>query len=214
MLPNKARALLRAAAVRNDIREDFFVDREIIRRQREASYTDMWQLARGNKWYHIEFDDLSIFQFQNAPSPSYHFIDCPIDIPTLHDFLVSRGLNYRDRYNAAVAEEYQDVIETAPLKAHVCPIRYDYDANGYEEGIHPAAHIHIGLDNEIRLRMRREMSPLSFIYFVLRQRYPDNWRKVLTSPMHEGISHQLREGLPLVGAAYCRKLDICELELS
>ena len=49
-----------------------------------------------------------------------------------------------------------------------------------KEGQHPAAHIHLGVDSPIRLSCKYKLKPMSFILFVLRQFYPDEWTRLLT----------------------------------
>lgn len=213
MVPANAASIFRYAKLRNEIRTDFVVDSEIIKKQREVSYTDMWLLAYSNKWHHIQFDDLSILQFQMAPNPSFHFIECPLDVPSMSDFLKQSGRDYRERYDSVVIGEYEDVLLTSDLKKHVTPMRYDYDPKGYNEGVHPVGHIHIGLDNEIRLRVGKEMNPLAFLLFVIRHRYPRNWEFLIKSSFHNRIEAFVRHSLVSIGPGYCKPLDKLEMEL-
>lgn len=214
MVPAQATAILRFAKLRNEISENFSINAEIIRRQRELPYAKMWQIAYSEGWHHIRFEDLSILQFQSNPSPSYHFIECPLAVPPLSEFVKERGFDYRDRYKSSVQEEYELVIDTASLRSHVTPIRYDYDVHGYREGVHPVGHLHIGLENEIRLRMDREMTPLAFLLFIIRQRYPVNWEHLINSPLGARLETFIRRSLVAIGPAYCKPLDQLEVKLS
>ena len=58
--------------------------------------------------------------------------------------------------------------------------KYDYSEDQYKDGQHPAAHIHLGVDSPIRLSCKYKLKPMSFILFVLRQFYPDEWTRLLT----------------------------------
>lgn len=205
---------MRFARLRNSVNEDFSVTPAIIRAQRELSYERMWRLAHDNSWFHIQFEDLSIIQFQNAPSPSYHFIECPLDVPPLSEFLNALQVEYRKRYHSDVAELYSEAIETANLRRHVTPIRYDRDFNGYRRGIHPAAHLHIGLENNVRLALPREMTPWSFLLFVIRQKYPQSWERLLNSGMAQHFENGVRQNLPLVPEDYWGGHDLSEIALT
>lgn len=205
---------MRTAGLRHKSNRDFIITNEIIRTQRELKYEQMWKLAHDNKWFHIQFEDLSIIQFQNSPSPSFHFIECPLDVPPLRDFIVGLGKDYRSRHNTDIKELYEEVIETSELREHLTPIRYDLDFGSYRPGVHPAAHLHIGLDNNIRLALPREMTPFSFLLFVLRQKYPSNWEKILQSNLCDSIAQSVRHSLPVIADKYWQNLDLCEISLS
>ncbi len=79
------------------------------------------------------------------------------------------------------------------------PIRYDLDNNSYKTGVHPAAHIHIGLDNHIRIGLERELTPLAFLLFVIRQMYPRNWENLLESSISKTLPKKLHVELPKIG---------------
>lgn len=214
MLPPKTVALMRAAGLRNQTNNDFVVTPAIISAQRQLPYVQMWRLAHDNKWFHIQFEDLSIVQFQNDPSPSYHLIECPLDVPPLGDFIESLDIDYRSRHRADVVELYDDAIDTASVRPHITPIRYDRDFRSYRGGVHPAAHLHIGLDNNVRLGLPREMNPWSFLLFVIRQKYPANWERLLDSELANTFPRAVRHALPPVPAEYWGNLDLCEIALS
>jgi hypothetical protein len=214
MLPAKTSELMRLARLRNTVNQDFSVTQEIIRAQRELSYERMWRLAHDKKWFHIQFEDLSIIQFQNYPSPSYHLIECPLDVPPLSEFLAGMNLDYRTRHNADITELYDEAIDTANLRKYVTPIRYDRDFGSYRQGIHPAAHIHIGLDNNVRLALSREMTPWSFLLFIIRQRYPENWERLLGGTFSKSLRNSVRDNLPLVPIKYWDGHDFSEIALS
>lgn len=214
MLPPKTLELMRVAGLRNIVSEDFSITPDIIRAQRELSYEKMWRLAHDKKWFHIQFEDLSIIQFQNNPSPSYHLIECPLDVPPIGDFLETMGFEYRSRNDAGFVELYSEAIDTANLKKYVTPIRYDRDFNSYRRGVHPAAHLHIGLDNNIRIALSREMTPWSFLLFVIRQKYPHNWQRLLDSKLSTHFPKAVRDSLPSVPNDYWNGHDFCEISLN
>jgi len=214
MLPPRTLELMRVAGLRNTVNNEFTVTPEIIRAQRELPYEEMWRLAHDKKWFHVQFEDLSIVQFQNTPAPSYHLIECPLDVPPLGDFLETMKIDYRDRHSADVVDLYNEAIDTASLRKYVTPIRYDRDFRSYRRGIHPAAHLHIGLDNNIRLALPREMTPWSFLLFIVRQKYPTHWERLLNSQLAKHFERNVRDSLPLVPGDYWAGHDLCEIALS
>lgn len=213
MIPPKTNALFRAAGLNFRMNADFSVTPAIIRIQRELSYEKMWKAAYDNSWFHIQFDDLSMIQFQQMPSPSYHFLECPLDAPSQRDLLTALGMEYRNRHDAGFLELYAEAVETAGSRRHVTPIRYDRDFGSYRSGVHPAAHLHIGLDNDVRLGLPREMTPFAFLLFVIRQKYPANWERVLDSNLAPALQHNVRNALIPLPEQYWQAADRCEMSL-
>ena len=157
----------------------FRLDNAAIRELRQCSYFDQWRLATENKWYHVRLEDHSLFLFDPDRGPSYSYLQCPLDVISYRDYLDSMDLEFTRTNRVRYQREYEEVMSTAVLRAHVTPIRYDMDASAYATCLHPAAHIHVGLENEIRLAVRREMRPVAFFLFVMRQMYPSSWRCLL-----------------------------------
>jgi hypothetical protein len=58
-------------------------------------------------------------------------------------------------------------------------IRYDYAPDDYNEGLHPASHLHIGFESEIRIGCKCIMLPQTFILKIVRQCYPNEWYALL-----------------------------------
>jgi hypothetical protein len=95
----------------------------------------------------------------------------------------------------------------------VTPIRYDYKATDYTEGLHPASHVHFGFANEIRIGTRRIMNPISFVLLLIRQRYPDHWKQVLAVKAHQVLCSNVRDTIDEVNEAYWKELDLLEVAL-
>lgn len=214
MLPELTSTILRYAKLRAACRAEFEPTGEVITTLRELPYVERWKATRARRWFHIAFEDNSFITFQAEPGPTYVYLDSPIAAPTLPEYLDQAGYTARDRHSPDVQEEYANVIETASLRPHITPLRYDYDERAYRAGIHPAAHLHIGLDNEIRIRLRREMSPTAFLLFVLRQRFPVNWELLLRSSLNARLTNLVRNALPTVSARFHGELDEGEVYLS
>ncbi len=190
------------------------ITQEIIGELRVLSYVDQWRRALYEEWFHVKLEDHSLLIFSDVPDrPSFSFLHCPIAVEPFRIYLNRRGVEFNARNRAIYAEEYEMEFETAELKRHVTPIRYDVDSNGYRTGVHPAAHIHIGLDNNVRIAVRREMTPLSFTLFVMRQMYPECWAKLLERREQFRLQGAIRDGLQLVQADYWKENDGLELHL-
>ena len=77
-------------------------------------------------------------------------------------------------------EEYERHLATLELNKAAVYIRYDEDPTLYRPMVHPYIHLHIGMNNNIRIPSSVEMTPLSFILFILQQVYYDVWVKEFT----------------------------------
>lgn len=146
---------------------------------RELSYLDQWKTSRSEEWFHIEMEDLSLFLFAEGGTSSYSYLQCPLDVPSYRNFLEQRGLEFSMQNKRENVNDYSMLLDTAGLRQHLTPMRYDLDPNGYKSGVHPLAHLHIGLDNNVRLGLRKKMTPLAFVLFVMRQAYPESWERLL-----------------------------------
>lgn len=208
------RAYVRLARLRCDFGDPHFrVTPDVIRELRPREYIDQWRLARENRWYHVRFPDQSLMLFGLYPSPSFSFLDRPIDAKSIEDFLESRGLSVSSRSVRACEEEYSDYLSTVPLRRHWTPIRYDYDTKSYRSGVHPAAHLHIGLENDIRIGLRRELSPLAFFLFVVRQMYPASWERLLLQSDSARLPKRVRAELEEIGSPFFCEKDLSEMYL-
>lgn len=132
---------------------------------------------------------------------------------TFPDYLAERGEENNPRIRREMAGSYQNVIDTAAERRHVTPIRYDYDPRGYQEGVHPVAHIHIGLGNEVRL-CSNKMSAASFVLFVMRQMYPKSWEQLLTRKGLNRFVNSIREPSTRLEERYFGAVDRIELHLT
>lgn len=77
-------------------------------------------------------------------------------------------------------EEYERHLATLELNKAAVYIRYDEDPTLYRPMVHPYIHLHIGMNNNIRIPSSVEMTPLTFILFILQQVYYDVWVKEFT----------------------------------
>lgn len=153
----------------------------------------------------------------------YSFMECPVKVMAYREFVGGQmGLTVMDEgFDEAVAEwgdvlrsDYEQYVTSLNLKSVVTPMRYDYNATQYKAGRHPASHVHLGFENQIRVGTQRVMKPLSFVLFVLRQRYPDEWMQFLQNHANMlPLCRNVREDLDPVDAAFSDALDQHELVL-
>lgn len=195
--------------------DHFVITPRIIGQLRELPYREQWKLALAEGWFHVRMEDHSLFIFNDSvDTASFSFLEAPLLMETWRDFLSARGVQYSKRAREEHAEEYQLVWETARLKEHITPIRYDLDQVGYRCGAHPVAHIHVGLANQIRIGLRRRMSLESFSLFVMRQMYPESWLRLVEQAGEPQVKRLVRGSLPLIDVPFWASKDEIELHLA
>lgn len=170
-----------------------------ISRIRQLTYVQQWITLRESNHYHIRLDDQSLILFQTtAGKESYSFLPCPLNIPAQSDFLSERYPDLRPSKALAYLDDYELAVLTADIKTHVTPIRLDTDQSAYRTTIHPATHLHFGIDNEIRIAIRRAWTPQAFLIFVIRQAYPRSWEILLERKEDLKIERWIRSDLPTI----------------
>lgn len=193
--------------------DHFVLTPEKIGELRVRTYFDQWKLASESGWYHIRMSDHSLFLFKEGLSPSYSFLHSPVEAPSFVEFLEMMGEEDTPSNRRQFREEFQLAIETSGPRKAVTPIRFDYDREGYRSGVHPVAHIHIGLDNNVRIATNR-MNPRSFVLFVMRQMYPAAWDRLLARNPGHAFFRCIREESTRIPPDYWREADRVELHLA
>ncbi|MFT4302240.1 MAG: DUF2290 domain-containing protein [Desulfovibrio sp.] len=141
---------------------------------RQFSYKQIWEyIYKSNAANFVLFDQslllLECPQFNGKYSLAYY--DNPYSFITEEEF--------RELFPEATNEQYRQYLkDEVELNKLVTPIRYDYDPTAYSNGIHPAAHLHIGHKNQIRIGCQHKITPLFFLSFIIRQCYPAKWREL------------------------------------
>ena len=195
--------------------DHFAVTPQIIGALRELEYLDQWRRAVDERWFHVRLEDHSLFLYSDVPgAATYSFLHSPILVETWREFLTARGFDYSRRNREEHAEAYQIALETAALRKHICPIRFDQDPVGYRAGIHPLAHVHVGLDNQVRLGVRRQLSVESFTLFVMRHMYPACWERLLDGMDNSNLERVVRASLQAVPDDCWTSRDQVELHLA
>lgn len=144
---------------------------------RKCNYHDLWKIYLTNNYYHFRLIDDSLIHF-NHNNFSFSFIDNPIDCISFNDFIIEHDLaNEEDQY--ILYPDYEQYLSECSSKEFPLPIRYDYDENSYNEGLHPVSHLHIGDGNNARIGLIHKLDPESFVYLIIRQVYPEYWKEIL-----------------------------------
>ena len=196
---------------------------------RGKTYREVYDLAFKELAFNFRLTDQSLLFFKKSGttihdgSLSFIYYEAPVAVMSYELFLSSEfGLDPTTvEFEKMLKEcgdewlpDYEQYVRASDLKQAVTPLRYDCKAEDYRAGIHPAAHMHFGVENNIRLGSRRVMGPLGFTLFILRQHYPSSWQEVLDWPNCEVLCRQFRTALDEVDAAYWRANDERELHLA
>lgn len=183
-------------------------------------YKDIWRTCLQNRYYHFQLFDNSLLYFEhiNSDEVSLSYYDFPYDAVNYIEFINSYGYLYAD-VGDELREDYDDYITTCAIKESVSSMRYDVSYEQYDEGKHPISHLHIGHNNTVRIRTEKLLGPLAFLYFVLRQNYPDYWKKFVKDKDCQVLMNAVRlklDGLNTRHQKYkaVSSLDMCELYLN
>ena len=183
---------------------------------RGVSYRDAWFKCYTSRYYDFILTDFSILQFrlsgQNPLAVSYSYLECPNRITPYTDFL--RSLDFDpETVGDALLPDYELEVPSFPIKAGVTPIRYDYDQERYQTGLHPVSHMHFGYESSIRVGTKRILKPLSFFLFILRQQYRHNWSNLWGLDNTEHLYRNVRESLDMIDQCYLKDQDYWEMML-
>jgi hypothetical protein len=153
----------------------------------------------------------------------FSYYDCPLPVVPYREFVGEQnGVSPFDPdFENVVATwgddlryDYEQYVMSADTKRTVTPIRYDYKAADYREGIHPASHLHFGFANQIRVGTRRIMNPISFALFVVRQCYPQAWAHLLNLDNGPLWCRNVRDEIDAIHADYWKGRDELEVSLT
>ncbi len=181
------------------------------------TYADIWKKCYLEKIFDFLLTDYSVIQLRcinfKPLEVSYSFIECPyIPIFPLEEFIDQQMITDEESSEYDVIRDYE--LFLPELKESVTPIRYDYAPLLYNEGHHPASHIHFGYKNEIRVGTKNILKPLSFVLFIIRQHYPEKWRKFTLQNDAEQLCRNISQNLDLVDDEYWGLIDKWEMILS
>ncbi len=102
----------------------------------------------------------------------------PNIIKTYEEFLFHQELTYKDAGDLFM-DDYQQFLAEQSQYDVITPVRYDYNESLYSPLYHPASHLHIGLNNQIRISCDKILTPLSFSGLIISFFYQDTWKRML-----------------------------------
>jgi hypothetical protein len=185
---------------------------------RELSYSEIWYQCFDNQLYDFRLTDDSLIQFRiNDFKPldaSYLYLECPFfKMLSYEEFAGSYEIGADEEAEYDLIRKY-DLYASSPLEKKAwTPIRYDYNPKLYTEGRHPASHIHFGHKSEIRVGTQKILMPLSFLFFVIRQCYPDAWGKFTGKANAQTLCRNVRDLPQDVADDYWNEKDQWEMIL-
>jgi len=186
---------------------------------RGLQHRDIWSTCLSSGFYDFRLSDSSLLQFRipvdRAPEATYSFYEVPfakefLDRERFDEEVSEDGA---DRDEATLQQLYDLYIDALPIKHQAISIRYDWSPNAYSPGSHPASHVHIGVDNSIRIGTKRVLYPISFTLLVLRQCYPAHWQRFVELEDSTILCRNIRDGLQSVDAMFFRPVDRHEMIL-
>ncbi len=185
---------------------------------RGKNHLEIWKFYFSNQLYDFKLSDDSLIQFRvdnfRPLDISYLYLECPFDnFVSFDEFIESEEASEEGKDIIALQQEHNYYLDSLEIKDAVTPIRYDYSPNLYKAGRHPASHIHFGHSNEIRLGTKKILRPLSFLFFVIRQCYPDIWVQFTQNDKAEHLCRNIREHLDDISEECWNRLDDWEMVL-
>jgi hypothetical protein len=176
-------------------------------------YKDYWEFCFRNSAYNFQLKDNCLIQFSfKGTNVSYSYLGCPYNCLSYEDFVIDQEFDY-DEVGDGLNDEYMLYISQCDVVESPNMIRYDLDSSSYIEGRHPAAHLHVGLNNHIRICIIKKLDLVAFVFFVLRQNYPDIWHNFIRDATNHPIVSKHKVGLTVVERKYFNQMDEWEFYL-
>ena len=170
------------------------------------SYTEKYKFYYKNKNFSFILKDLSIIGFEDGDTGFFYFQSPYSNSVNLYNEYCKNQCFYQ------ISDLLTDELEE---REHPFYARYDYSEGQYAEGSHPVAHMHLGVDTEIRIASERKLKPMSFVLFILRQFYPNEWIVFLTLASlrshRETALKSVRQNLVKVDSSYRKTGDFFEM---
>ena len=217
-------SLLQAMGILKDKKnKDSKFSSEFISISKENDYPKAYDSAIRNLDYDILLTDDSFFQFEDRKERfegkqisilRFAFFENPYDTQSYEDYLADNDIDSNEAGDI-FREEYEQTMAEASLKLEFFPVRYDCSSSTYRSGIHPYSHFHFGFRESISIPLDKVISPLAFIFFILKTRYYHRWK--LEMEKGHTFSEKYRsekKSLEKVGVSFFSDLDNLDLFLT
>lgn len=147
-------------------------------------HIEIYNSIRDNLDYEIVLFDDSFFQFShNQNYLRFSFIENPNFSYTKYDYLKILfsesdlyGLTEEEMNSFIDENEYEQFLNEQEINSNLVYIRYDFDKNGYNPLLHSYSHIHIGLNENLRIPSSIVLTPFEFVLFSIKQCYYAEWK--------------------------------------
>ncbi|MEM5542630.1 DUF2290 domain-containing protein [Sulfitobacter sp. AS92] len=141
------------------------------------SYVEIYEKALSLSHYNLILTDLAFFQFTYKSPVEFALAFYPnpritgsVDALSDYEDLI------RQRNDDEIGEEeFSELVTLMPAEIYVPRMRYEFSKSQLRTVTHPGAHFHIGMSGEDRWSSERKLSPLSFLYLMVKYYYPNYW---------------------------------------
>ena len=184
---------------------------------RKENYIKTYNEALHSNDYHLLLFDDSFFQFElsefaKKPLLRYSFYQTPYDFLQYEEYLESNDLKFND-VGYEYQDEYDQVLNEAPIKETFLSIRYDYSEKEYKTGVHSVSHFHIGFRNSIRITSSIFITPLLFVIFIIKNVYSKKWPSLIEDDNFLKQYKKLKDKCESIEETFFQELDKNELYL-
>ena len=152
----------------------------------KGNYYTSYQTALRNLDYDFLLKDESFLQFSFSklneigyPTLRYAYYQNPKEFITYEEYLAKEVETSYEEAGDIFIEDYVQFLTEASINSDFTTIRYDLDSKNYLPLIHATSHLHIGNAENIRIPCSKIMTPLSFILFITKHVYYENWKTLL-----------------------------------
>lgn len=186
-----------------------FVNRRFQRNNIDDSsgYLKFWESYYSNGYYDFQLKDGGLLyygDFQDNPC-SFTYLGRPRKYVSYEDFLYIFDIVEANDYD--LSGDYYNYLTEQEVELYPSYVRYDYDEDSYNSGLHPCGHIHIGYMQSNRIGLRHKMTIFSFASFILRQFYSKSWAQVLENPKKYPQLFKFKDALSKISDKFYLDLD-------
>ncbi len=164
--------------------------KEFLEVSKDNDFVEIYKCAIKNLDYDILLVDDSIIQFQRNIDGElrYAYMQNPQKYVTKEDFLMSLyseeeliDLSNDDidsMLNDINEDDYNQFLTEQKLSSTSNYIRYDYSKAGYIPLVHSYSHMHIGMNENVRIPTSKIITPQKFTKFAIKNTYFDLWKSL------------------------------------